>query len=276
MKKILSGLTIIMMCLVLSACSTTEASVDKQKLSQKIRVNGSTSMEKLVNGLAEVIKEDYPNIVVEPQFTGSSAGIEALLIGSADIGTSSRGLKEEEKEKGVVENIVAIDGVVIITHPSNVTVNLTTEQLVNIYNGTIRNWKEVGGKDQNIVVLGREAGSGTRGAFEEVLDVEDMCKYAQEINETGAVVAKVASIPGAIGYVSLDVVNATVKTLNVDGVSATEDNIKKGKYSIQRPFVMATKGEIAQQSQPVQEMFAFLDSEAGQKLIKTVGLISAK
>ena len=174
------------------------------------------------------------------------------------------------------ENIVAIDGIAVIVHPDNDVEDLTTDQLKKIYTGEITNWSEVGGADEAIVVVGREAGSGTRGAFEEILEVEDACKYAQELNETGAVVAKVGETEGAIGYVSLDNVKDSVKALKLDGVEASEETIKDGSYSLQRPFVMATKGKISEQSEAVQAIFEFIDSEAGQKVIEQVGLVSAK
>ena len=233
-------------------------------------------MEPFVNGLSEAIREVYPNLVLEPQFTGSGAGIEAVTNGTADIGNSSRSLTDEEKAGGLEENIVAIDGIAVIVHPDNDVEDLTTDQLKKIYTGEITNWSEVGGVDEAIVVVGREAGSGTRGAFEEILGVEDACKYAQELNETGAVVAKVWETEGAIGYVSLDNVKDSVKALKLDGVEASEETIKDGSYSLQRPFVMATKGKISEQSEAVQAIFEFIDSEAGQKVIDQVGLVSAK
>lgn len=279
MKKLLGVVLAFVLCLGLTGCgSSNDKATDtgSNDVSGTVRLNGSTSMEKLVNGLSEVIKEKYPNLTLEPQFTGSSAGIEALLAGTADIGNSSRELKDTEKQKGVVENIVAIDGIAVITDKANKASDLTKDQLTKIYKGEITNWKEVGGTDQQIVVIGREAGSGTRGAFEEILKVADQCKYAQEIDSTGAVVAKVASIPGAIGYVSLDVVDNTIKALKVDGVVASEATIKDASYTLQRPFVMATKGELDKQSEAIKAVFTYLNSEEGQALIKNVGLISAK
>ena len=280
MKKIVGVVLALVLCLGLTGCGSSDdkgtAGNETKDVSGTVRLNGSTPMEKLVNGLAEVIKEEYPNLTLESQFTGSSAGIEALLAGTADIGNSSRELKDTEKEKGVVENIVAIDGIAVITDKANTASDLTKDQLTKIYKGEITNWKEVGGADQQIVVIGREAGSGTRGAFEEILKVADQCKYAQEIDSTGAVVAKVSSIKGAIGYVSLDVVDDTIKALKLDGVEASEATIKDGSYALQRPFVMGTKGEISKQSEAIKAVFAYLESEAGQKLIKDVGLITVK
>ncbi|MFV0393200.1 MAG: phosphate ABC transporter substrate-binding protein [Coprobacillaceae bacterium] len=200
-------------------------------------------------------------------------GLESLAAGTTDIGNSSRALKDEEKEDGLVENIVAIDGIAVATNPENKVDELTSEELKQIYTGEITNWKELGGDDQSIVVIGREAGSGTRGAFEEVLEIVDACKYAQELNETGAVIAKVSSTPGAIGYVSLDILNDTVKAFKVDGVSPTEATVKDGSYALQRPFVMATKGEVSKQSKEIQAVFDYLKSDAGKKLIEDIGLV---
>ena len=243
-------------------------------LSGSISMSGSTSMEKLANAVAESFMEKYPNVTVTAEFTGSSAGIESVLAGSVDIGNSSRNLKDDEKSAGAVENIVAIDGIAVVTDPANKVEDLTKDQLVSIYTGETKNWSEVGGDDQAIVVVGREAGSGTRGAFEELLDIADACAYANELDSTGAVMAKVASTPGAIGYVSLDVVDDSVKALKLDGVDATEENIKAGNYALSRPFVMATKGEISEQKTEVQALFDYLSSDEGKALIKSVGLIT--
>lgn len=255
-----------------AAGDTRQADGDKA-VSGTITMAGSTSMEKLANALAERFMEKYPDVTVTAEFTGSSAGVEAVLNGSADIGNSSRNLKDEEKASGAVENIVAIDGIAVIADKENTVANLTTEDLIGIYTGEIKNWSDIGGNDEAIVVVGREAGSGTRGAFEELLDIEDTCAYANELDSTGAVMAKVASTPGAIGYVSLDVLDDTVIALSLDGAEATEENIKAGTYSLCRPFVMATNGEIPAQSDAVRELFAYLQSEEGKDLIKTVGLI---
>lgn len=279
MKKALGVLLTLVLCLGLTGCGgSDDSSTDSSNgdVSGNVSLNGSTSMEPFVNGLSEAIREVYPNLVLEPQFTGSGAGIEAVTNGTADIGNSSRSLTDEEKAGGLEENIVAIDGIAVIVHPDNDVEDLTTDQLKKIYTGEITNWSEVGGVDEAIVVVGREAGSGTRGAFEEILGVEDACKYAQELNETGAVVAKVGETEGAIGYVSLDNVKDSVKALKLDGVEASEETIKDGSYSLQRPFVMATKGKISEQSEAVQAIFEFIDSEAGQKVIEQVGLVSAK
>ena len=245
-------------------------------LSGSISMVGSTSMEKLANALSEAFMEEYPDVTVTAEFVGSGAGVEAVTNGTADIGNSSRSLKDEEKAAGVVENIVAIDGIAVCVDPANEVADLTKEQLTNIYNGTVTNWKEVGGADEPIIVIGREAGSGTRGAFEELVDLQDACKYANELDSTGAVIAKVASTPGAIGYASLDALDDSVKALSLEGVEATAENIKAGNYFLSRPFVMATKGEISEQNDLVQAWFDFVLGDEGQQVASEIGLITVK
>ena len=245
-------------------------------LSGNLSMVGSTSMEKLANALSEAFMEEYPDVTVTAEFVGSGAGIEAVTNGTADIGNSSRSLKDEEKAAGVVENVVAIDGIAVCVDPANEVADLTKEQLTNIYNGTITNWKEVGGADEPIIVIGREAGSGTRGAFEELVDLQDACKYANDLDSTGAVIAKVASTPGAIGYASLDALDDSVKALSLEGVEATAENIKAGNYFLSRPFVMATKGEISEQNDLVQAWFDFVLGDEGQQVASEVGLITVK
>ena len=252
-----------------SAAAPAETTTD---LSGSISMVGSTSMEKLANALSEAFMEEYPDVTVTAEFVGSGAGIEAVTNGTADIGNSSRSLKDEEKAAGVVENVVAIDGIAVCVDPANEVADLTKEQLTNIYNGTVTNWKEVGGADEPIIVIGREAGSGTRGAFEELVDLVDGCKYANELDSTGAVIAKVASTPGAIGYASLDALDDSVKALSLEGVEATAENIKAGNYFLSRPFVMATKGEISEQNDLVQAWFDFVLGDEGQQVASEVGL----
>ena len=251
----------------------TEAAAD---LSGSISMVGSTSMEKFANALSEVFMEKYPNVTVQAEFVGSGAGIEAVTNGSADIGNSSRNLTDEEKANGIAENIVAIDGIAVVVDPANTVADLTKQQLTDIYSGTVTNWSEVGGSDSPIVVVGREAGSGTRSAFEEILGLEDACAYSSELDSTGAVMARVASTPGAIGYVSLAVLDDTVKALNLEGTEPTAENIKAGSYFLSRPFVMATNGEISEQNELVQALFDFVYSDEGDAVIETVGLISTR
>ena len=253
--------------------ATDNNTADNTDLSGSVTLAGSTSMEKLANAMNEAFMEKYPNVSATAEFTGSSAGIESLAAGSVDIGDASRALSDDEKGQGIVENIVAIDGIAVITDTDNTITDIKSEDLAKAYTGEITNWKDLGGKDEQIVVIGREAGSGTRDAFEELMDVKDSCKYAQELDSTGAVLAKVAATPGAIGYVSLDVLDDTVNGLQINSVEPTEENILAGTYVLQRPFVMATKGEISEQSEQVQAYFDFINSEDGQNVIKSVGLI---
>lgn len=294
-KKILALLCAATMTLSLTACGGSEETaapvapaedVETEEVSAKeteganaeltgsISMAGSTSMEKLANAVAESLMEKYPGVTVTAEFTGSSAGIEAVTAGSVDIGNASRALKDEEKAAGIVENIVAIDGIAVVVDSANTVVDLTKDQLISIYKGETKNWSELGGEDVPIVVVGREASSGTRSAFEELLKIEDACAYASELDSTGAVIAKVASTPGAIGYVSLDALDGSVTAVALEGVAATVENIKAGNYFLSRPFVMATKGEISKQSEAVQAMFTFLASEEGKEVITAVGLIT--
>lgn len=253
---------------------TTKTAEADKKLSGTISLAGSTSMQKLADALAETFMEANSGVTVTVEYSGSSAGIESLLNGSCDIGDASRNLKDSEKSGGAVENIVAIDGIAVIVDRNNTVAGLTKQQLSDIYTGAVTNWSEVGGSDTPIVVVGREAGSGTRGAFEEILKVEDACKYAVECDSTGAAMAKVASTEGAIGYVSLDVLDDSVNALNLDDVAPTSDNIVAGTYFLCRPFVMATKGEISGQNELVQAFFDFLKSDEGKAVVKAVGLIT--
>ena len=265
-KKLIALVSAAVMVVGMTACGSTNTS-------GKLSMAGSTSMEKLVKALQETFAEVEPNITVTAEFVGSGAGIEQVISGTVDIGNSSRNLKDAEKESGAVENIVAIDGIAMVVDTANAVADLTKEDLVAIYTGAVTNWSEVGGADAPIVVIGREAGSGTRGAFEEILGIEEMCKYASELDSTGAVMAKVSATPGAIGYVSLDALNDTVKAVSLEGVEATAENILAGNYFLSRPFVMATKGAIEEQSEVVQAFFEYVFSEEGQAVVQQVGLI---
>lgn len=275
MKKIATLLvaTVVMIGALTACGGNADGEGSNSSASGTVTLAGSTSMEKLANALAEGYMTANPGVTVQAEFNGSSAGVEQMLSGTVNIGNASRNLKDSEISEGAVENIVAIDGIAVIVENTNTVTNVTTEDLVKIYTGEINNWNQLGGNDQPIVVIGREAGSGTRGAFEELLEIEDMCVYAQELDSTGTVMANVAATPGAIGYVSLDVLNDTVSVLSIDGVAASEENIVAGTYSLSRPFVMATNGEISVQSELVQSFFAYIQSEEGQAIIKQVGLI---
>ena len=275
----------ILMAALLSGCGTdkvgdnsaanTAGTNSEAKLSGTIKMAGSTSMEKLANALSESFMAENPKVSVTAEFIGSSAGIEAVTSGSSNIGNSSRALKDSEKSAGIAENIVAIDGIAVIVNKGSAE-ELTKDQLVSIYKGETKNWSDVGSSGGAIVVVGREAGSGTRDAFEEILELKNECAYANELDSTGAVMAKVASTPGAIGYVSLDVLDDSVTALKIDGVEPTEQNIKDDKYLLSRPFIMATKGEISQQNELVKAWFDYIESDAGQKIIQKVGLITVK
>lgn len=279
-KKTVAALITLAALLTMTACGAkTAPSIQNttiakaEEITGSVALAGSTSMQKLCEAMMESFQEAYPGITVTAEYTGSGAGLEALIGGKTDIGNASRALKDGEKNSGAVENIVAIDGIAVITHRENTIGALTGAQLVDIYTGKYTNWKELGGKDEAIVVIGREAGSGTRGAFEELLKIEDQCRYAQELDSTGGVLAKVAATPGAIGYVSLDVVDGTVAAIALDGVAPTEENIVAGTYTLARPFVMATKGSIETQSEAVQTWFRYVASEEGRAVITGLGLI---
>lgn len=280
MKKILAlAMCGAMAAVAFTGCSnngTTSGTSEggNTSVSGTITMTGSTSMMNLCEALKEVVPEALPGVTLDAQYTGSGAGIEGVTAGTVDIGNASRALTDEEKANGIVENVVAIDGIAVVVNPANTVTNLTTDQLKQIYTGAITNWSEVGGPDESIVVVGRESGSGTRGAFEELLEIEDQCAYAQELDSTGGVATTVSSTEGAIGYLSLDALDDTVKSVQIDGVDATEENIVAGTYPLQRPFVMATKGEISEQSELVQAFFDFVYSEQGQDVVKQVGLIT--
>ena len=291
-KKILAGVLSAAALLTMTACgannapvataapaettaAATAAAETEAPASVKgtVALAGSTSMQKLCEAMMESFMEEYPDITVTAEYTGSGAGLEAVAAGKTDIGNSSRALKDSEKAAGVEENVVAIDGIAVITDKAGSVLDLTTEQLSDIYTGKITNWKDLGGDDEAIVVIGREAGSGTRGAFEELLKIEDQCAYAQELDSTGGVLAKVAATPGSIGYVSLDVVDDTVTALSLNGVAPTEENIVAGAYTLSRPFVMATKGTIEEQNDAVKTWFGYVRSDAGKAVITGLGLI---
>ena len=232
--------------------------VQGDMLSGSLRLAGSSSMEEMASMLAEGFMEQYPEVSVTIEYVGSAAGIEAVLNGSADIGNSSRNLKEEELARGAVENIVAMDGIAVCVDPANKVTGLTREQLAGIYTGLFTNWSELGGDNVPIVVVGHEAGSGTRDAFEEILGIKDKCVYANELNSMGAVKARTALIPGAIGYLSFEVLDDSVKALWLDGMEPNIRNVENNSYPLCRPFVMVTKGEISEQSELIQAWFAYI------------------
>ena len=221
------------------APSSTEPTT--QAISGTVNTDGSTSMADVMAAFQEAFEEVQPDVLVNYSGTGSGSGITNVLAGTVDIGLSSRALTEEEKAQGAVENIVALDGVAIVVNPENAVTSLTVDQIAQIYNGTITNWSELGGADSAIAVIGRDAASGTRGAFEEIVGVEDQCVYTNEYESTGEVIGSVAGNPNAIGYASLSAVDDSVVALEVNGVAPSEATVADGTYEIQRPFVMVTK-----------------------------------
>ena len=243
-------------------------------LEGNIQLVGSTSMEQMCIGLSEAYMEKEPEVTVSAEYVGSTAGMEALLGGSADIGTSSRNLTQEEKDAGAVENIVAKDGISVIVNPAVTGVTaLTSEQIVAIYTGAITNWSEVGGPDMPIITIGHEAGSGTRDPFEEILGIVDQCHYANELSGSGAVIVRVAETEGAIGYCSLALVDDSVVGAAVDGVEPTQENVQNGSYGLNKTMVMATMGPIGEQSELIQNFFDFVYSEEGEAQIEAANLI---
>ena len=247
-----------------------------------LHLAGSSSMEKMTDALAERFMERYPEVAVTVQFTGSSAGIEAVVNGSADIGNASRGLTQEERENGATGYVVALDGIALCVDAANPVTGMTGQQLADIYTGEITNWSSIGGGDVPIVLIGREAGSGTREAFEELLGISGQCTYANELESTGAVMARIASTPGAIGYVSFDALNVSTKSdiqdtvhpLLLDGTAPTTENVRTGKYPLCRPFLMVIRGELAAQSELVRLWFRYVASEEGQAVMERMGLVT--
>lgn len=263
------ALVLVVMMLLMVGCGSS----GKSALSGNIQMVGSTSMEEMCVALIERYMEKEPGVTVSAEYIGSTGGMESLLAGSTDIGNSSRNLTEEEKNAGAVENIVAKDGIAVVLNPSITGVeNLDFEDLRNLFCGKISNWSELGGPDLQVVVVGHEAGSGTRDPFEEILEIQDQCKYSNELSGSGAVLIKVAETEGAVGYMSLALVDETVKAVAVNGVEAVKENIQNGSYPLNKVMVMATMGVIDKQSELVQAFFDFVYSEEGQKLIDSVNL----
>ena len=263
MKKIIGLLTAI----VLVVCTLIGCGGSKEA----VATDGSTSMNKVIGALGEAFEADT-GITVTYNATGSGAGIQAVLEGRCDIGLSSRSLKEEEKASGLDDTVLALDGIAIIVNPSNPISDLDVETIAKIYIGEIRNWKEIGGHDAEIVLIGREAGSGTRDGFESITDTEDQCKYRQELTSTGDVITTVAGNPDAIGYASLASVKDTVKALTVDGIAPSEAAIRDGSYVVQRPFVLVTKKDKGL-SEHAQMFFDYMTSEAANEIISGAGVV---
>lgn len=265
-------------CTAMTACQNSgDNGADSQgssKISGTVSTDGSTSMEKVIGALGESFKEQNAGVTFTYNPTGSGSGITAVSEGRCDIGLSSRALKDDEKASGLKETILAYDGIAIIVNPQSKVEDLTVEQIKKIYTGEITNWSEVGGADGEIVLIGREAGSGTRDGFESITDTKDKCKYRQELTSTGDVITTVAQNPNAIGYASLASVKDTVKALKVGGVTPTEDTVKDGSYVVQRPFVLVTK-EGTPLSETAQKFFNYATSSSASEIISKAGAVSA-
>ena len=265
MRKLVCMILAMVMALSLVACGNKEEKV--------VSTDGSTSMQKVISALGEAFMEET-GAKFTYNATGSGTGIKAVKDGTCDIGLSSRYLKDSEKAEGLKETILAIDGIAIIVHTDNTVTDLTVEQIAAIFKGEITNWSEVGGKDGEIVCIGREESSGTRDGFESITDTEDACVYRQELTSNGAVLTAVAENPNAIGYVSLSSVKDTVKAISVSGVAPSEATIKDGSYAVQRPFVLVTK-EGMELSKTAQEFFDFATSPAANEIITAAGVVPA-
>ena len=284
MKKFLTlALTAGMALSLLTACGSkndnsadtnTDGSNTETTLSGTVSTDGSTSMEKVINSLGESFMAMNKDVKFTYNPTGSGSGIQAVSEGRCDIGLSSRALKDDEKASGLVETVVALDGIAIVVNPENPVSDLDIDTIAKIYTGEITNWKDVGGEDAEIVRIGREAGSGTRDGFESITDTKDACQYRQELTSTGDVINTVSQNPDAIGYASLSAVGDSVKALTVGGVEATEATVKDGSYVVQRPFVLGTK-EGTKLSPAAQAFFDYALSADAASIIAAAGAVAA-
>ncbi len=265
MKKIISLVLALALACVMGVSALAAGTVS---------TDGSTSMEKVIGALGEYFTENNKGVSFTYNPTGSGSGITAVLEGRCDIGLSSRALKDDEKAQGLTETVLAYDGIAIIVNPANKVDDLTLEQIAKIYTGEVTNWKDVGGEDAEIVLVGREAGSGTRDGFETITETKDACKYRQELTSTGDVIATVSQNPNAIGYASLAAIKDTVKAVKVNGVVASEETVKDGSYVVQRPFVLVTKDGAAL-SETAQAFFDFATSADAVEIISAAGAVAA-
>ena len=278
MKKIIAVImTALLAAIVFTACSSSEnsqpQSTDGQSetVTGSVATDGSTSMEKVIGALGEAFQQDT-GITFTYNPTGSGSGIKAVSEGRCDIGLSSRALKDDEVASGLVGTTLAYDGIAIIVNPENPVSDLDVETIAKIYKGEITNWKDVGGNDAEIVLIGREAGSGTRDGFESITGTEDKCKYNQELTSTGDVITTVGQNPDAIGYASLAALQDSVKAVAVDGVEPTEATVKDGSYVVQRPFILVTKEGTAL-SETAQKFFDFVTSPDAAGIIEQAGAV---
>ena len=272
MKKIITVLCAVVMALSLFAGCGQKANDNGTTTGGTVSTDGSTSMEKVIGALGESFMEANSGTTFTYNPTGSGSGIQAVSEGRCDIGLSSRALKDDEKASGLKETTLALDGIAIIVNPQNPVKDLSLEQIAKIYTGEITNWKDVGGNDAEIVLIGREAGSGTRDGFESITDTKDACQYRQELTSTGDVITTVSQNPNAIGYASLAAIKDSVKALTVNGVAPTEATVKDGTYLVQRPFVLVTKEGVAL-SETAQKFFNFATSADAASIISAAGAV---
>ena len=267
-KKILSVAAVIAcMAVLLAGCGAESGG--------SVSTDGSTSMEKVIGALGEAFMKKNQGMTFTYNPTGSGSGIKAVEAGTCDIGLSSRSLKGEEKSAGLTETVLAYDGIAVIVHPDNPVSDLDVDTIAKIYTGEITNWKEVGGNDAQIVLIGREAGSGTRDGFESITGTSEQCQYRQELTSTGDVITTVSQNPDAIGYASLASVKDSVKVLKVGGVTPSEASVKDGSYVIQRPFVLVTK-DGTKLSDSAQKFFDYITSDAASQIISKAGAVPVK
>ena len=285
MKKIIAlALTAVMALSVLTACGSnndtpSDTNTDNNTsvettISGTVSTDGSTSMEKVINSLGEAFMAQNKDVKFTYNPTGSGSGIQAVSEGRCDIGLSSRALKDDEKASGLKETILALDGIAIVVNPENPVSDLDVETIAKIYTGEITNWKDVGGNDAEIVLIGREAGSGTRDGFESITGTSEACKYRQELTSTGDVINTVSKNPDAIGYASLSAVGDSIKALTVGGVEATEATVKDGSYVVQRPFVLVTK-EGTELPAAAQAFYDYALSADAASIIAAAGAVAA-
>ena len=268
MKKIM----MIILAAITAAAMFAGCAADNGSAGGSVSTDGSTSMEKVIGALGESFMANNQGTTFTYNPTGSGSGIKAVLEGRCDIGLSSRSLKDDEKSEGLKETVLAYDGIAIIVNPENPVNNLDLETIAKLYTGEITNWKDVGGNDAEVVLIGREAGSGTRDGFESITGTEEACRYRQELTSTGDVITTVAGNPNAIGYASLAAVGDEVKAVSVGGVAPTEDTVKDGSYVVQRPFVLVTK-EGTELSAAAQKFFDFATSSDANEMISAAGAV---
>ena len=257
-----------------NAASSASSASGGGELTGSVATDGSTSMKSVIGALGEAFQNANSGVTFTYNPTGSGSGIQAVSEGRCDIGLASRSLKDDEKSSGLTETVLAYDGIAVVVSPENPVSDLTLQQIADIYTGKITNWKDVGGNDAEIVLIGREAGSGTRDGFESITGTEEACQYRQELTSTGDVIATVSQNPNAIGYASLSAVQDTVKALSVGGVAPSEDTVKDGSYVIQRPFVLVTKDGVAL-NPAAQTFFDYATSAEAAPIIAQAGAVAA-